>query len=534
MRKILLTFALVCFAASLMAGGLVTNTNQSAAWTRLMCRGASLDVDAVYYNPAGTVMMDKGLHFSVSNQTITQTRWINTNFPVLDGVTPTETREYIGDVFAPAFPSIYGVFNMGKIAVSAAFNPIGGGGGATFSDGIPRIEYDPALIAYSLRDYGVTGYDLKAKFEASSIYFGYQVNVAYKINDMISVAVGGRMVTAKNTYNGYLRDVNLDFMGTPTSVAAVFNTLAGPPRGGAVAAQAIVDGGGGTLTLAQAVAATPLTQPEADALAAGLTAIGVADPSVLTINEIYGTFDAVASDLEGKAVVYGNLMDQEADVLQKATGFAPVISVNIQPIEMLNIAIRYEGKTSLKFKNETTSDFITAVDPATGAATASMFPDGYEYNADMPAMLSVAAMLRPTDRLMVTAGFTTFFDKPLDYSQGLGLELIDKNYISYSVGAEFGLTDALGISAGYSGTITGVNELYQNDMTHSLNTSTFGGGFVYSIGSLMDINLGAAFTTYAEETFDKVKTPPVGTAINFQETYDRGVWLVGVGVDFHF
>ena len=166
MRKILLTFALVCFAANLMAGGLVTNTNQSAAWTRLMCRGASLDVDAVYYNPAGTVMMEKGLHFSVSNQTITQTRWINTNFPLLDGVTPTQTREYIGDVFAPAFPSIYGVFNMGKIAVSAAFNPIGGGGGATFSDGIPRIEYDPSLIAYSLSDYGVTGYDLEAKFRS--------------------------------------------------------------------------------------------------------------------------------------------------------------------------------------------------------------------------------------------------------------------------------------------------------------------------------------------------------------------------------
>ncbi len=33
----------------------------------------------------------------------------------------------------------------------SAFNPIGGGGGATFEKvGIPRIEYDPALIASSL------------------------------------------------------------------------------------------------------------------------------------------------------------------------------------------------------------------------------------------------------------------------------------------------------------------------------------------------------------------------------------------------
>ena len=374
---------------------------------------------------------------------------------------------------------------------------------------------------------------LKQSFEASSIFFGYQLNVAYKINDMISVAVGGRMVTAKNTYNGYLRNVNLNFLGTPTSVSDVFNTLAGPPRGGADQVEPIVTGGGGDFTLPQLVGAGTLTQAQADAIEAGLTALGV-DPTGYTAAQIYGTFDAVASDLEGKAVVYGNLMDQEADVLQTATGFAPIISVNIQPIDMLNIAIKYEGKTSLKFKNETTSDFITAVDPETGATTASMFPDGYEYNADMPALLSVAAMFRPTDRLMLTAGFTTYFDKPLDYSQGLGLELIDKNYLSYSVGAEFGLTDALGISAGYSGTVTGVNELYQNDMTHSLNTSSFGGGFVYSIGSLMDINIGAAFTSYAEETYDKVKTPPVGAPISFKETYDRGAWMIGVGVDLHF
>ncbi len=38
---------------------------------------------------------------------------------------------------------------------------------------------------------------------------------------MLSVAIGGRMVTAKNTYNGYLRNVNLNYLGPPTSVAGV-------------------------------------------------------------------------------------------------------------------------------------------------------------------------------------------------------------------------------------------------------------------------------------------------------------------------
>lgn len=519
--------------ASLMAGGLVTNTNQSAAWTRLQARNASLGTDAVYYNPAGTVFMQPGIHVSVSNQTISQTRYINTNYPILNGVTGGETREFVGEIFAPVFPSIYAVYNTGKFAVSAAFNPIGGGGGATFEDGIPRIEYDPALIASSLSGAGVTGYDLESSFEASSIYFGYQVNLAYKINDMLSVAIGGRMVTAKNTYNGYLRNVNLNYLGTPTSVAGVFNTLSTNASGAAASVQPIIDGGGGSLDLPTLVGAGQLTQAQADQLNGGLVALGI-DPTGLTAAQVQGAYTAAATDLGGKAIVYGGLMDQEADVLQTATGFAPIISVNFSPIEMLNIAVKYEGKTSLKFKNETTSDFVTAVDPATGQPTASMFPDGYEYNADMPAMLAFGASLKPIDKLMISAGATTYFDKGVDYSQGMDIELIDKNYLSYSFGAEYGLNDALKISAGYSGTSTGVNDLYQSDITHSLNTSTIGGGFQYSIGSLMDINVGAAFTSYAEESYDKVKAIPTGGQINFIETYDRGVWMVAVGVDLHF
>ena len=55
----------------------------------------------------------------------------------------------------------------------------------------------------------VTAYDGAIFFEGSSIYFGYQANVSYEINDFISVALGGRYVTAKNTYQGYINDVTI-------------------------------------------------------------------------------------------------------------------------------------------------------------------------------------------------------------------------------------------------------------------------------------------------------------------------------------
>ena len=64
MKKIvLLSVVLASFIVSALAGGLVTNTNQSAAFLRNPARDATLELDAVYYNPAGVSFMRKGFHF---------------------------------------------------------------------------------------------------------------------------------------------------------------------------------------------------------------------------------------------------------------------------------------------------------------------------------------------------------------------------------------------------------------------------------------------------------------------------------------
>jgi len=70
MRKFLIFVAATFISGALFAGGIVTNTNQSAAWVRLPSRNASTEIDAVYYNPAGLMKLKNGFHFSVSNQSI--------------------------------------------------------------------------------------------------------------------------------------------------------------------------------------------------------------------------------------------------------------------------------------------------------------------------------------------------------------------------------------------------------------------------------------------------------------------------------
>ena len=51
-----LSLATVCLSS--MAGGLLHNTNQHIAFMRMMARGASHEIDAVYTNPAGLAFMD--------------------------------------------------------------------------------------------------------------------------------------------------------------------------------------------------------------------------------------------------------------------------------------------------------------------------------------------------------------------------------------------------------------------------------------------------------------------------------------------
>lgn len=127
MKKLLTTcaMALLVFSFSV-AGGIITNTNQSAKYVRTLNRNASTEIDAVYFNPAGLIKLEDGLHLSVSNQSVFQTWTVKNNYPNLN------ENEFIEKVRAPLFPNIYLAYKKDKWVSSAGFEPIGGGGSANF------------------------------------------------------------------------------------------------------------------------------------------------------------------------------------------------------------------------------------------------------------------------------------------------------------------------------------------------------------------------------------------------------------------
>jgi long-chain fatty acid transport protein len=206
MKKTLLLLGLALAVVGLAQAAIVSNTNQSAAYIRLLARNASMDVDAVYYNPAGLVKIKNGWHVYLSNQTISQTKTIVNDFPLLN------THTFKGEVKVPVFPDAYFVWKQDKLALSFGFGPNAGGGTADFKAGLPSFEVPisqlPALIAGM--GLPTTKYSADIAFKGSSIYLGFQANASYALSDAFSLAAGFRYIAATNTYEGYLNNVQIN------------------------------------------------------------------------------------------------------------------------------------------------------------------------------------------------------------------------------------------------------------------------------------------------------------------------------------
>ncbi len=534
MKKILFSCLGMFMAMNMaFAGGLVHNTNQSAAWSRMLVRDASTSIDAVYYNPAGLTKLSDGLHLSVSNQSIFQNRNLTNSFAAL------RTDEFEGKVSAPFFPNFYAAYKTGKLAFSLGFVPIGGGGSAAYDNSVPMIDLPVAGLASSLSNLGVTGYNMNASFEGSSVYFGIQGGISYAINDMISVYVGGRYVWAKNTYTGEMVDVNFETGGGDVPASTFMTTLATQATAGATQLYGYADNvnsfagalGAGT-TFDQAIAATagdPVTQGQITALRDGLVGLGVTNAGSLTLAEGEGTYDNFgdgytqqAAEAAGAAVIFGG---QEADVEQTGNAFTPIVGLNLALMEdKLNIGIKYEFKTELELTNKTVAGkgFVTGF-TQTGAPI-EMFPDGAKTYADLPAQLTIGVNYKLTDDFSAQVGYHNYFDKKTRWGEVEGL--IDNNYWELGLGFEYNISEQLLVSAGYLRAQTGVNMLaYNDDLSYSLSSNTFGLGGAYKINDMLTLQLGGYYTAYTPETLDYTV---------YTQKYEKNNLAIAIGLDFTF
>ena len=235
MKKIIYSAVLFAICSSeAMAGGLVTNSNQSASFLRNPARDAVIDIDGVYTNPAGVCFMPNGFHLGLSFQHPEQKRIVTTTFPALalnQNHLGESTRKYTGTASAPVVPSFQLAYVMDKLTLSASMAVTGGGGKCTFDEGIGSLECfvastpvtaitqllaatpdgNPMKPAYqaaaSSIGQGNYVYNVDAYMRGRQFYYGFQVGAGYKVTDNLAVFAGLRTMIGSAKYTGYVKNI---------------------------------------------------------------------------------------------------------------------------------------------------------------------------------------------------------------------------------------------------------------------------------------------------------------------------------------
>ncbi len=526
-RFIFVPMLIGVLALSSYAGGLLTNTNQSAQFVRMLSRNASTQIDAVYFNPAGLTQMEDGFHFAIHNQSIFQKKTVDSRFPLLNnGI-------YEGDVAAPVFPSVFAVYKMNDLAFSVGFGPNAGGGSATFERGLPSFEIPiskvvPGLSGLKALGYDVTNYDTELFFDGSSVFWGIQAGVTYKLGDKVSVYGGARFLPSKNAYQGSIENIRLkvngDFVKANEFLPQVGNSLKGIATTLSTAAtglQTLITGGAGTLTLAQLQTGGIIDAATAAQISGGLVQVGVppAQVAAMSVSQIQGTYNNVATNFnnQGNTLIAtgGLLNDKQVETEQTGLGITPMVGLNFSPSDDLNIAFKYEYRTTLQLTNSTTVDDL------------GLFPDGQSMNYDIPSNFALGIGYKLSPYIETQLSYNLYFDKGIGWGKNVREVVynrdvrreIDDNTWELGLGVQFNLSSSFAVSVGGVSTNLGPADSYQSDFSFGLPRNTAGFGIQWKLSDQLTFDAGYMMSFFKDH--EVTYTDPEPLIGSYKETYKQ-------------
>jgi len=490
MKKILVSFLVFTMTSvSALAGGILTNTNQSVDFLRNPARDAAIGLDGVYSNPAGVVFMPEGFHLGINWQYAHQTRTITSTNPVFQlGRKNNEnnpTKIFEGVANAPIIPSIQVAYNMENWSLQANLSVPGGGGSCEFNDGLGSFESVVGNIAASLAPLGATGYDMDGYMKGRQYYYGVQIGAACKVTPNLSLYGGLRMIYGDATYKAKISNIQV-------------NTANG-----------YIDFGS-YLQNASNTVSNGLSQVNAGI--AGYQAAGVEVPAELF---------AQKAQLEKTRESLGQLQKYSDGVNllcnQDGVGFAPIVAVDYKTGKF-NFAAKYEFRTQIRMKNESTVNEASAIDAV------NKYRDGEYVNEDMPALLAVGVQYSPIDAVRINAGYHHYFDKDASWYNNTQ-ELLKHNTNEYLLGAEWDTTDNLTFSAGAQLTRYGMSDEYISDMSFVVNSYSIGFGFNYKLSNKVAIKAAYFQTYYGDYDRTDATNPQV------KDSFTRSNRVFGVGCE---
>lgn len=488
-------------ASSAFAGGLLTNTNQNAAFVRNFAQEGQITLTSIYANPAGGAFLSKGWHLSLNSQTAFQERNIDTTFPLFKANTnnPEETHRFEGNATAPIVPSFTVSFNREKWSLSAHFAITGGGGKCEFANGLGSFEsigasipsavtkgivakLQPAIQAqlmappYNLpvaaasakalqmaTEAGPDCYSMRSSMKGRSYYFGLQLGGTYKILDNLSAYVGVRGVYATCSYSGFVGDLQL------YNSNADMATALDPKYGGT--------------------------------------------PYLDLVRQSYNNADPTIT----------------LNCDQTGFGVCPIIGIDWEINKHWNVAAKYEFRTRMNLKNSSQMSVMAEMLANTDAGKAlGQFKDGEKVREDVPALFAFGVQYSPIEKVRLDAAYHQFFDKDskkYDNKQ----KYIKNNTHEFLVGAEWDVCKLITVSASYEYTRYGLCDEFMSDLSFNLSNYMIGGGVRIHPSKYFNVDLGYMCTFYNSRNVSTQMAPGVFKT----DHYDRKNHTFGIGFNFY-
>ena len=473
------------------AGGILTNTNQSVLFLKNPARDAAIGLDGVYNNPAGVAFMPEGFHIALNWQYAHQTRTVTSVSPlyVLGRKNNNNERKiFEGVADAPFIPSLQGAWNKGNWSLQFNLSVPGGGGSCEFADGLGSFERVVGSIANMLEPLGAQGYDMDGYMKGRQYFYGVQLGAAYKIHPNLSVYGGLRLLYGDATYKAKISNIQVktengyvDFADFMTNSTATVNN-----------ALDLVNAG-----IAQYEAA------------------GIPVPAELLARQAQlESTKANLTQLQKYAQGVNLLCNQDG------LGIAPIIGIDWK-YKNFNFAAKYEFKTQIRMKNESTVNEASEIDAV------NKYKDGEKVNEDAPALLTIGAQWKPIDVVSLNIGWHHYFDKNASWYNN-AQDLLKHDTNEFLAGVEWDITDKLNVSCGGQLTRYGLSDDYMNDISFVVNSYSIGLGCSYKVKD--NITLTAAYFQTNYSDYDKTVTEP----IPYKETYTRTNRVLGIGCQLDF
>ena len=480
MKKFLLIGATALMVSnSTFAGGILTNTNQNAAYLRNPARDAVIAIDGVYSNPAGIAFLPQGFHLSVSWQAAWQKRQIDATGQMfmMNANNQTTDRNFEGVAKAPVIPSFQAAYVINdKWSVSAQFAVGGGGGKCEFDNGLPMFE---ELIGGAVASNGGTSYALNQQLTGKQYFYGFQLGATYRLADNFSVFGGLRGVLANCAYEGAIANIKANGL-----TSAEYSALSQQAAAGA--------------------------QQAADA-AAQYAAAGATEEAA--------KYAAMAETLKGQAVQAGTVAaminDYNLDCSQSGFGITPIIGLDWN-LGKLNLAAKYEFRTKINMENDSkNSPNVDALMPA--------YADGGKVRSDIPALLTLGAQYQLSEAVRAMAGFHYYWDKD---AKGSPIVKGDNTWEA-TLGIEWDVNDKIMLSCGGQRTQYGFDDADMSDINFNVKNYGVCIGGAYKFSEKMKLNVG-----YMHSFYEDHKTTSAASGIT--RNYTRKNDVVGASLDITF